>query len=366
MKRNNIKILKICMTACLMIGLMAAPAGRLEARAAEIIATVPGTVLSDTTSELLYLSTNEGVMQIKLDSGTDTSGCKVLLPGAEISVSVSHGNDGYLHAEKITGERQTTGVTLDSSTAATVSGTLGSKTSGDVLYIKTAQGEMEIKFDPSTDVSGCSLLIVGRSYNITCARGSDAYMHATSITDAGGSAASTAASDSASTTPVNSSLTPAPSGNAGAATATVTGEVTDQTREKLLYLSTSYGEMQFAIDNSTDSRNGMVLTPGNKLTVSFYHGTDGYLHAVTITGVKKSSSSASVDTSSAATVSGTVGDESSEDILYLDTPQGMMELKLSDVRSVIGCKVFVSGKKLTVVCAYGSDAYMHALDITAN
>ena len=40
-----------------------------------------------------------------------------------------------------------------------------------------------------------------------------------------------------------------------------------------------------------------------------------------------------------------------------------MELKLDAVKSVTGCKVIVSGKKLTVTCARGSDAYMHALDI---
>jgi len=365
MRKRNRVILRICMTICLALGLMAAPKSGLTAQAAEIIATVQGKVLSDTTSDLLYLSTNEGVMQIKLDSGTDTSGCKVMLPDTEISVSVSHGSDGYLHAVKVSGERRSTGVTLDSATTATVSGTLGGKTSGDVLYIKTAQGDMEIKFDPTTDVSGCSLLIVGRSYYITCARGSDAYMHATSISDTAGGASTTTSSSGSTTTSVDTSITPAPSGNAGAATATVTGEVKSQTTEKLLYLSTNYGEMQFAIDSSTDSRNGMVLAPGNKLTVSFYHGSDGYLHAVTITGTKKNSSSATIDTSSPATVSGTVGDASSEDILFLDTPQGMMELKLDGLRSVSGCKVFVSGKKLTVVCAYGSDAYMHALDITA-
>lgn len=362
--RKNGRILRICMAIGLMCGMVLLPANGLRAQAAVIIATVPGTVLSDTTSELLYLSTNEGVMQIKLDSGTDTSECKVLLPDTQISVSVSHESDGYLHAVKITGGKQSSSITLDSSTSATVTGTLDGRTSGDVLYIKTAQGEMEIKFDPTTDVSGCSLLIVGGSYNVTCSRGSDAYMHATKITDAAGSvlpAASNPAENSA-----DSSLTPAPSGNAGAATATVTGEVTDKTKENLLYLSTSYGVMQLAIDSSTDARNGMVLTPGNQLTVSCYHGSDAYLHAVAITGVKNNSSSASVDTSATVTVSGTVGDKSTEDILFLDTPQGMMELKLDGVRSVTGCKVLVSGKKLTVVCGYGSDAYMHALEIRGN
>ena len=40
-----------------------------------------------------------------------------------------------------------------------------------------------------------------------------------------------------------------------------------------------------------------------------------------------------------------------------------MELKLDLIRNVSNCKVLVSGKKLTVTCARGSDAYMHAVDI---
>lgn len=361
------KWMKIWLAVCLMFAFLAAPMSRLEAEAAEIIATVTGTVQDDTTSDLLFLSTDQGVMEIKLDSGTDTSECKVLLPGTQVSVAVTYGSDAYLHAAKLSGEKRSTGVTLDSSTTATVRGKLGEKTSGDVLYVKTDQGDMELKFDPTTDVSGCSLLVVGRSYYFTCARGSDAYMHATRISDTAGGEAlpsgNTGSSNPSAT--VDTSITPAPSGNAGAATATVSGEVKSQTKEGLLYLSTNYGEMQFKIDNSTDTRSGMVLTSGNKLTVSFYHGNDGYLHAVTVTGVQKDAVSASIDTSSPATVSGKVGDSSSEKILYLDTPQGMMELKLDSLRSVVGCKAFVSGKKLTVVCAYGSDAYMHALDITA-
>ena len=37
-----------------------------------------------------------------------------------------------------------------------------------------------------------------------------------------------------------------------------------------------------------------------------------------------------------------VGDESSESVLYLDTPQGEMQLKLDAVNSISNCKVFVA------------------------
>lgn len=350
------RIVKIYMAICLAVGMIMIPSGQLKVQAAEATATVQGTVLSGTTSEVLCLSTNEGKMEIKLDSETDASACKILLPDTKINVSVSHGSDGYLHAVKITSDTQTPTVTLDSSTTATVTGKIGEKSKGDILYFITPQGEMEIKLDATTNMSGCSVLVADKSYSITCARGSDAYMHAISISD--GVTATTAIT--------GSGLTPAPAdaANRTAATMTVTGTVAESTKENLLYLSTKDGEMQFVIEGNTDSRNGMVLTPGSKLTVSYYHGSDAYMHAVDIVGVKSSSTAAELDTSTTATVTGTVGNKSTENVLYLETQQGTMELKLDTVKSVSNCKVFVSGKKLTVTCVRGSDAYMHATDIT--
>ncbi len=75
---------------------------------------------------------------------------------------------------------------------------------------------------------------------------------------------------------------------------------------------------------------------------------------------------ASVDTSSVSTVTGTVGSKSNENLLYLSTNYGEMELKLDAVSSVNNLKVLVSGKKVTVTCARGDDAYMHALSITGS
>lgn len=359
MKRN--KFAKLCLTACLACSIAVAPVNSLEIQAAEVIATVQGTVASGTTSDLLRLSTKEGEMQIKLDSETDTSGCKILLPDSKVSVSVSHGSDGYLHAVKLSGDTQTPATTLDSSTTATVTGTIGSKSKGDVLYFKTPQGEMEIKLDPTTNLSGCSVLVADKTYSIVCVRGSDAYMHAVSISDGTSDSSGTSGSSGTNFTGV----TPAPASAVNTDTSTVTGTVTSDTKENLLYLSTGNGVMQIAIDNNTDSRNGIVLTPGNKLTVSVYRGSDAYMHAATIMA-SKDGSLATVDTSSTSTVTGTVGSKSNENMLYLSTKYGVMELKLDSVSSVNNCKVLVSDKKVTVTCARGNDAYMHAITITGS
>ena len=355
------RIARIAMAVCLTLGMILYPAGLSKVQAAEIIATVQGTVMSGTTAELLKLSTEDGKMEIKLDSDTDTSACKILLPGKNISVSVSHGSDGYLHAVKITSDTKTPTVSVDSSTTATVTGTISEKTTNEILYFNTVHGEMQIKLDTTTNMSACSVLVADKTYSVVCARGSDAYMHAISISDAAASAGS-----GSSASAVNTSLTPAPSGSApsNVTIMSVTGTVGSKTKENLLYLSTKDGEMQFAIDDATDSRNGMFLIPGRTLTVSFYHGSDAYLHATSIVGVKVGTIAAKVDTSSVSEVTGTVDSKSTENMLYLDTVHGEMELKLDAVNSVSGLKVIVSGKKLNVNCVRGDDAYMHAVDIT--
>lgn len=355
MKKN--RIAGICMAVCFLLGVFMLPANQLRAQAAQVIATVEGTVGSKTTADLLYLSTAQGEMQIKLDTDTDTSDCRVLLPSTKIRVSVSGGNDGYLHAVKLYSSEQVADVTIDKSATAVVTGTVDAKkTKGDLLYLKTAQGNMEVKLDPSTDMSGCKVLVAGQTYTITCARGSDAYMHALSIS--GGSIASSSGA---------SWLTPAPAdpSNATAPTMSVAGKVKKSTTEDKLYLSTNEGEMQFIIESNTDTRQGMVLTPDNQVAVAFYNGSDGYLHATMIVGVKTSISTATVNTSNTVTVSGTVGKKSNEEILYLETPQGEMQLKLDAVKSASGFKVLLNGKKLKVTVAGGSDAYMHAIEITA-
>lgn len=356
------RIAKLCLAVCLILGMMIIPTNTIKVQAEEIIATVSGTVMSGTTTDLLKLSTSDGKMEIKLDSDTDTSSCKILLPGKNISVSVSHGSDGYLHAEKITSSTKENTVSIDSSTTATVTGTIDSKTTSDILYFDTVHGEMELKLDSTTDMSKCSVLVADKTYNIVCARGSDAYMHVLSISDA----SSVSYSSSSSSSVVNNGLTPAPSGSISSdlKVSSVSGTVVSKTKESLLYLSTKDGEMQFKIDSTTDSRSGVMLMPNRKLTVSFYHGSDGYLHAVKITSSKESMEEVKIDTSSTSDVTGTVDSKSTENVLYLDTVHGEMELKLDAVSSISNCKVLISGKKVNVTCARGEDAYMHAITIT--
>lgn len=357
MKKFNFA--KLWMAVCLALGIMIMPISQIKVQAAEVIATVQGTVKSGTTAELLKLSTKDGEMLIKIDSGTDTSECKLLLPGKTISVSVARGSDEYLHAVKISLNGQAPAVSLDSSKVDTVTGTISEKSKDDVLYFNTPQGEMEIKLDATTNLSGCSVLVANKTYVVTCVRGSDAYMHAVSISDASGVTAAT--TSSASNPAVG--LTPAPVSAVTSGTSLVSGTVGNKTKETLLYLSTSDGEMEIAIDANTDSRNGMFLVPGRKVAVYVYRGSDAYMHAATIIGVKEAVLAPTLE-GSVSTVTGTVGSKSTENILYLSTTGGDMELKLDALNSVNNCKVLVVGKKITVTCSRGTDAYMHATSIS--
>lgn len=413
---------KICLVVCLIAGLVITPLFGPEVYAAETT-TVQGTVASGTTADLLLLETKDGKMELKIDSNTDVSEARILLPQTKLTVAITYGSDGYWHASKITYNGAVGGVTIDNSKTSTVTGTISDKTNGDVLYVNTAQGEMQIKYDQTTNINGCSVLVANKKYAITCARGSDAYMHAISISDA----STTQNSNSATGTYVNGTVSGKTtadvlyldtkdgqmefkvdanadttsgkwktagtkltvwfyrgndaylhanrvaegtttggnnSNNTGTATNTFSGTIATDTRESTIYLSTKDGVMEFKVDANANTTYGLVNVPGNKMTVTAYNGNDGYWHATSLTG-ERGSSSASVNTSSTMTATGTVSGRSTEKVLFLDTSGGTMELKLDALRSVNNCKVLTTGKKITVTCGAGNDEYWHALDITA-
>ncbi len=349
----------VCLALGLALGVSMVPAGSLTVEAAEVIATVSGTVRKGTTSDLLLLATSDGNMEIKLDSGTDTSGCKLLLPDRKISVSVSHGSDGYLHAVTVKSGVQAGDVSVDSSKTAVVTGTIKEKSTGDILYLDTSNGEMELKLDSSTDMSGCKVLVTDKTYTVTCARGSDAYMHAIRISDAAyGSSSGTGS------VPL-SGMTPSPDGTVSESTTWVSGTVTKNTKSDLLCLAMGNEEMEIRLDAMTDSRNGIMAMPGRMFSVAVYRGGDAYMHAANVMGAKSSMIPVHIDTSAPSTVTGTVSSKSTENMLYIHTSNGDMELKLDALGSASGFKILVQGQKVSVSCARGDDAYMHALGITA-
>ena len=321
----------------------------VPARSSAAETTVSGTVTDSTTADMLYLNTGDGTMQIKIDSSTDTSGAKFLLPGNTLSCTVYRGNDAYMHASRITSYSAAGKVTVDTSNRATVKGTIAKGTTEELLYLVVTNGTMQIKIDSDTDISGCKFLIIGRTVNVDCARGSDAYMHALSITDATNYSVNTS----------TSSGTVSASG--------VTGTIDKGTTTSLLRLATSAGTMEFVMDLATDISKCRALVPGQSATVSFYRGDDAWNHVSKI--VNNSSNiadQANLDQSTQATVSGTIANNTNEGLIYLETSGGVMQIRIDSATGFTKCPVLLVGREVQIVCMRGSDGYYHASSVSAN
>ena len=208
--------------------------------------TYSGTVSEKTSSDVLYLSTSGGTVQIKIDDSTEFSNAKFLLPGNSITANCYVGNDEYWHASKLTGNSSAGKPSIDQSTKATVKGRIAKGTSEELLYLVVDNGTMQIKLDGDTDLSGCRFLIVGKTVSVSCARGSDAYMHALSISDIQGASVSVTTESAVGT----------------ASGSSVTGTVEKGTTSSVLYLETSGGTMQFVLDLATDASQCRTLISG--------------------------------------------------------------------------------------------------------
>lgn len=257
---SGLMAVALCVT-CL-FGLMSLPAKAEDVK-------VSGKVVSGTTASLIKLNTGGSEpMLIKVDSDTNFSNCTSLLPNTELVVTVRYGSDAYWHAVSVKDSNTTIAVTLDTANPTTVVGVLTEVKDVDTVVLKMYSGEMYLKLDPTTDYSGTRFLLLGNTYEVKVARGSDAYMHAISVKD------STASVSSYGTT----SYSAAPQTSV-TATTKVTGTVKSNSDSKILYLATADGDMALKLDALTST---YVLYHNQKITVNIGY-LDGYWHAVTIT-----------------------------------------------------------------------------------
>ena len=322
--------------------LCAPPASALAAQSY----TVQGKVKDNTTSDMLHLNTSAGQMEIKIDSTTDTTESRVLLPDQTVTVECYIGNDSYLHATKISNGQRRSAVTVDTTSPVTAQGTAVKGTTEDLIYLSTAGGTMQIKLDDSTDMSECKVLTLGRQLKITCGRGSDGYLHATKVAD----------------------YTPATSTTINGQTMTlVTGTVGDKTTSSLLKLSTAGGQMDIVLDLITDISQCKVLIPGQSVTVAIYRGADAYMHAAQLVDntAKTPDAGAVVNPATAVTVTGTVASGTTSQLLYLSTAGGTMQIKF-DGNTLMTSGVLMVGRGVKVSCAGGSDGYLHAVSVASN
>ncbi len=347
MRRKLSVLLRILLIIA--IALLGAAAYPAKTMASEV--TVSGTVTDSTNTEMLYLNTSDGTMHLKMDSNTDTSGVKFILPGSTVTCKIYLPNDGYWHISKITGVTAVGKVSVDTSSPATVRGTIAKGTTSELIYLVVDNGTMQIKIDNDTDLSNCRYLIIGKTVSVSCGRGSDAYMHAISISDANTYSVNTYSSSSGSATSKN----------------TVSGTIDKGTTTSLLRLATSAGTMEFVMDLATDISSCRALIPGQSATVSFYRGDDAWNHvSKIINGSSAKASDANLDQSSRATVNGTIANNTNEGLLYLNTNDGTMQIKIDNATGFGKCPVLLIDKSAQVVCVHGSDGYLHAVTINAD
>ena len=350
MKKTRIsRILACVFSLALFVG--AISVSGMKVSAANTVVT--GTVSKGTTANLLCLyEPSNGTYKLVIDDSTDTSHCKFLTIGKTVTVSMYRGNDSNLHAAVIASGKSLPNVSVDSSKTSTVTGTVMDATTDDMLYLKTSDGDMQIKIDAATNTSACKVLVSGAKITVVVSRGSDAYMHAVSISSGTGATTTTTTSSTSSSSTDFSQTSGTP----------VSGTATSESKDGVLYLSTKDGTYYIVCDGQTDTSGGFMFVPGNKLTAYIYRGNDANMHASRVTGTRSGGSTLG---SSKAAFGGTVDDKSNEEILYLKTSGGIMAFKLDPSTSLTGAKNLIRGRNVVITGAVGSDQYWHAISIEA-
>ena len=247
----------------------------IDANAADV--TVSGTVESGSNDKFIQFKTSDGTMTLEIDSNSDLSKCKVFLPGKQMTLKITYGNDAYWHIKEVTAATVKTELKVDKSNPSTVTGKVMDNTTEEVLYFETTSGEMHVKLDADTDFSGCTALIPGNYYTLKLGYGSDAYMHVLSVQD---STSGKSSSSTASTAYASGFTQAAPDTSSNVkAEATVTGTIGDNSTASIMYLDTNDGVMSIKLDQYNGPLK--ILVAGQKVTVGVNYG-DEYWHAVSI------------------------------------------------------------------------------------
>ena len=338
--------------------------------------TVTGTVEAKSTSQLIRLNTDGATMLIKVDQTTDTTGCRAVMVGTKISVSVGHGEDGYMHALKITNDGASTNV---NSSNIRMVGLVGSETNSEWLYLEVGNTKYPIHRESSTDYSQSKLLLPGKAVTVDYYKSSDNVLHAVRVIDGNATSNSSASSTSTSTnTSTNTNTSSSSSTSTSTTYVNVTGTVQAyDSNTSVCSLSTAQGVMLIKLDANPKANAVNTMVAGLTITAAVYRGNDGYMHAAavaigttapTVSGSGSSSStSTNTNTSSGVTyinVTGTVQSyDSAKYICSLKTNEGVMLIKLDDTPRANAVNTMVGGLTITAAVYRGNDGYMHAAAI---
>lgn len=315
---------------------------------------VSGVVDKSSTTDLLVLKNSDGTMKITLDSTTDMSDGKVLIPGFSYKVDIYRGTGDYNHAAKVIDTSDNavgTNAGVDTAHTVTVSGTVASGTRQNKLLLNTTSGQMTIRIDTGTDTSACHVLKEGQKVTATVAGATDGYLHAVKLED--GSDSTTAAKEG--TMGDAGMLT-------GQKTVTVTGTVMTDSTDDVMLLSSSGQTMKLRLDSGSKGTNLSAIVPGYSYSVSLYLGTDGYNHVASITNLagEDAGTGKNVNTAKTLDVSGTVTEARCGYLKLKDAAGSVMTIRLDTTTDTSKCRILRTGRKIKVTCAYASDGYLHA------
>lgn len=317
------------------------------------VSTVSGTVQEGCTDEMFGLKVNGNIMKIKIDKNTDLSLIHALIPGTTITAAVYTGEDKYLHAYKLAGNisLQNTSV-RDTTGSITVTGTVQKNTTDNILYLSTNGGNMTIKLDTDTNVNNGGLLILNKKVSVIAQRGSDAYLHAVSIT-----------ADTTGPATVNNVIQISATTERTSENITVEGYVKKDTNNSTLSLHTSGGEMSIRIDANTFWTDSKAVQADQKITVVAYRGTDKYLHAASVTSKLDAAPSTTLNGATQVEFSGTLKKIDGYTIT-LKTNEGDQIFRFDNSSDFTGFRMLQGDRSVTIVGVTGADGYWHVKSIS--
>lgn len=325
----------------------------------KVVTTVPvvGTVMSSTTSDMLYLDAGtNGKMTFKLDETTDMSNGKVLIPGYKYRIEFYNGGDGYNHVARVidqSGNNVGTGYGVNTSNPFTVSGTVKAGTVQNVLYLSTTSGDMIFRIDATSDTSKCHVLKEGQEITVVGAGGPDGYNHVISLTDK-----------------VTNQPDEGYMGDTGKLTnqvlTAVYGTFADDSTDDVATLGVNGTDMKVRLDSGSKGGNVPVIVPGWSYSANLYYGSDGYWHVQDFNEEAGHAATKNplVNTKSKQNFTGTVQKNTVANKLYLKMSDGnIAQIKLDMTTNPGTCKVLREGKKITAACVHGYDGYWHATSL---
>ena len=321
--------------------------------------TISGGVTTSSDESKIIVETANGTYTVYLDDTTDYSACPVIVAKYSVKAEIYIGSDSQYHAKKLTdlsSNSQGSADGVNSANAVQVTGTVEDGTNQNLLRLNVGGNTMLIRIDQKTDCSKCRVLKQGITVTAKVARGSDAYMHATSLVDnsyGSGSSGTASLGDSGMLT--------------GQSTTVVTGTIQSGSTEDFLILRSSGEDYKIRLDSGSDRTDCKVLIAGENCKAAIYKGSDGYLHAAKLVDLSPNypGGAGTLDASTKMTLEGTVASGTAINMLNLNINGGIMKIKIDDSTDTSKCRVLKEGKKLKVEIERGSDSYLHAVSIVA-